>query len=66
MKTYKSVQHTYKGLSLLPEDVFGCRAGSFGGGSSGVRDMRQWGTGSRERLGDGQEELYVIVGQTDV
>lgn len=58
--------HTYEGLSLLPEAVFGCGSGLSAGGSGGVRVRGQWSTGSGDGLGDGQEELNVVVGQTDV
>lgn len=55
---------TYEGLSFLPEDVFGCRGRFSAGCSSRLRWYRT--TGSRDRLSDGQEELNVIVGQTNV
>lgn len=56
---------TYEGLSLFPEAVFGCSS-KLCAGSSTVRVGGLWGAGRRDGLGDGQEELNVIVGQTDV
>lgn len=57
--------HTYEGLSLLPEAVLGCSS-KLSAGCSTVRVRWHWSAGSRDGLGDGQEELNVIVGQTDI
>lgn len=57
--------HTYEGLCLFPEAVFGCSCG-LSAGCSTVRVRGHWSAGGRDGPGDGQEELNVIVGQTDV
>lgn len=58
--------HTYEGLSLLAEAVFGCSGGLSAGCGSAVRLRGQRSAGSRDGLGDCQEELDVVIGQTDV
>lgn len=64
--TYQTTDfHTYKSLRLFPEAVFGCSNG-LSAGCSTVRVRGHWSAGSRDGPGNGQEELNVNVGQTDV